>query len=252
MVGEHHIALSIQVRAPPLAGGNYGQELAISGGIVSFRRVHLAAEVLDRLHALPLVLLQLSSDGELAGICPDLKGTREVGYQKHWGFCQAFLQGGERLFFRWAPFPGCILAQELGQWAGNIREVADEALVVVGHTQEDLQLLLVAWPRPGGNGFYLCRIRGNSGSMYHVAQVLHAIKPKRTLTALGKQPMLPQLRKYPCKMLCMSCIVGGKDEDVIEIHSAKLIQMLSENIIHEALESCRGVHEPKWHNCVLE
>ena len=87
MVCEYHILFAVKVRPPALTCGNYSQELAIPSGIVALSAVQLPAEVLDRLHAVSLVLLQLCSDGEQAGIRPYLEGTLKVGYQKHRGFC---------------------------------------------------------------------------------------------------------------------------------------------------------------------
>ena len=57
VVREHHIAFAVKVRPPSFACGNYGQELAISGRVVPLCTVQLPAEVLDRLKAMPLVLL---------------------------------------------------------------------------------------------------------------------------------------------------------------------------------------------------
>ena len=80
MVSEYHVSFAVKVRPPPFTCGNYRQEFSISGGIVPFRTVQLPAEVLDRLHALSLVLLQLCADGEQAGVSPDLEGTLKVWY----------------------------------------------------------------------------------------------------------------------------------------------------------------------------
>ena len=110
MVGEHHIAFAVKVRPPPLTCGNYGQKLTISCRVVPLCTVQLPAEVLDRLHAVPLVLLQLSSDGKLAGIGPYLEGLRKIWDEKHWGFRQKLLESRKSLLLSRTPLPSGLLA----------------------------------------------------------------------------------------------------------------------------------------------
>jgi hypothetical protein len=44
----------------------------------------------------------------------------------------------------------------------------------------------------------------------------------------------------------------GVNEGIIEICSAKLVEIGSENIIDEIFEGCQGIGETKWHNQELE
>ena len=110
VVREHHITFAVKVRLPPFACGNYGQELTISGRVVLLCAVQLPAEVLDRLHAVSLVLLQLSTDCKQAGVGPYLEGPGEVWDEKHRGFRQTLLESGEGLLLFWAPLLCSILA----------------------------------------------------------------------------------------------------------------------------------------------
>ena len=42
------------------------------------------------------------------------------------------------------------------------------------------------------------------------------------------------------------------NEDIIQIHQYKVIEVLSENVIHEPLECCWGIAQAKRHHSVLE
>jgi hypothetical protein len=42
------------------------------------------------------------------------------------------------------------------------------------------------------------------------------------------------------------------NEGIIEVRSAKLVEIGSKNIIDEILEGCWGIGETKWHNQGLE
>ena len=45
-----------------------------------------------------------------------------------------------------------------------------------------------------------------------------------TLSALGNEPMMPQLRKNPSKVLGMGFIIRGEDEDVVEVDNYKVVK----------------------------
>ena len=49
-------------------------------------------------------------------------------------------------------------------------------------------------------------------------------------------------------MFLMICRVVGINEDVVEVDDHTHIQEITEDVIHEMLESCRSIGKSEWHN----
>ena len=60
-----------------------------------------------------------------------------------------------------------------------------------------------------------------------------------TLAELCKEPVGPENAEYFPKMLDMLLRGLGNDEDVIKVHDHILVQLLTEQLVHELLE-CTG------------
>ena len=251
MVCEDSVLLPCKVGSPPLAGSHNGQQLPLPSVVVPLSAVELPAVVLNRLHAPALVLLQLCTNGKLAGICAHLKGEAEVRDQQD-GCCgQPVLQLLKGLCMWRAPLPGSILAQQLCKGSCKVGKTRDKPLVVVCHAQKHPELLHISGGRPGGDSLDFGWVWRDPSSSHHVPQVLYTVQAKGALLKLGKQPMLPQLPQDPLQVLGMFLIRPGEDEYVIQVHSHKIIQVVAQNLVHKPLESCRSISEPKRHHCIL-
>ena len=75
---------------------------------------------------------------------------------------------------------------------------------------------------------------------------------KGTLFSLNLETVGAETAKYQLNMLGMFFYCFREDKNVININNDKLIQKVMQNIIHEALESSRGIGEAKWHNLELK
>ncbi len=49
-------------------------------------------------------------------------------------------------------------------------------------------------------------------------------------------------------MLSVLCGVIGIDEDVVQVYDYGNVKHVSKNVVHEALERCRSIGEPKRHD----
>ena len=76
---------------------------------------------------------------------------------------------------------------------------------------------------------------------------------KTTLLEVGKKAVFPQFLENPSDGVNMSLAwVFGIDEDVIEVNNDKDIEFLGQDLVNVALETGRGVGQPKRHYLVLE
>jgi hypothetical protein len=77
------------------------------------------------------------------------------------------------------------------------------------------------------------------------------LQPKITLAKLGIQLMLSQLLQHKPQMLLMLLLILGVNQDVINEHHNKLIQILHKNFVHQIHELGRCIGQSKRHDCVL-
>jgi hypothetical protein len=76
-------------------------------------------------------------------------------------------------------------------------------------------------------------------------------KPKLTLGELGVEAMFTKLFENEAKMLFMLFFRSGVDKNVVKIDHHEFVEILHEDIIHEARESCWSIGEAKGHDGVF-
>lgn len=74
---------------------------------------------------------------------------------------------------------------------------------------------------------------------------------KLTLLSLDENFILQKSLKDQKDVLGVFLNVAGENQDVIQVNKNELIEHVSENIIYEGLEYCRGVGESKGHNQIF-
>ena len=62
-------------------------------------------------------------------------------------------------------------------------------------------------------------------------------KPELTLRELGIQTVLAEFGKNETKVFSMLLLRFGVDKDIIKVHYDKFVEVLHENIVHQARES---------------
>ena len=70
-----------------------------------------------------------------------------------------------------------------------------------------------------------------------MAEVIKFLQPKCTFLAFGLEAMLAKLSEDPAKVPSMFFSICRKYQNVIKIHGDKDIQVCSEDIVHQPLES---------------
>jgi len=60
--------------------------------------------------------------------------------------------------------------------------------------------------------------------------------------------VLSESAEYFSNMVLMFFGIVGVDKNVVEIDNDTDIKQVTENVVHEALESGRSVRKTKWHN----
>jgi hypothetical protein len=75
---------------------------------------------------------------------------------------------------------------------------------------------------------------------------------KSALIELDEQLLVLQSLEDQLQMINMIFHSFTKDKDVIHKYQDKLPHIHCKNRIHEALKSCRGIAQPKWHDSKLE
>ena len=69
-----------------------------------------------------------------------------------------------------------------------------------------------------------------------------------TFVRMGIETMLPEMTENLMDMFLVFCRVIGVDEDVVEVDGDIYVQKVTENVIHESLESSRGIGQSKRHD----
>jgi hypothetical protein len=77
------------------------------------------------------------------------------------------------------------------------------------------------------------------------------LKPECTLAELGIKLMVTKSLQNNPKMLLILFFIFGVDQDVINEHHDKLVQLWHEYEVHQVYEMCRSFGESKQHNQIL-
>jgi dynactin complex subunit len=77
------------------------------------------------------------------------------------------------------------------------------------------------------------------------------LKSECTLTELGIKLMVMKLLHNNLKMLLMLFFILRVDQDIINEHHDKLVQLWHEYEVHQVHQMCRSIGESKRHNQIL-
>ena len=85
-----------------------------------------------------------------------------------------------------------------------------------------------------------------------MAEKSDLLKPKLALTEFPKQLMVSKHLKHKSKILLMLCLGTRVDEDIVDKHDNKLVQIWMENPVHQIHEHGRGISQAEWHDKELK
>ena len=81
-----------------------------------------------------------------------------------------------------------------------------------------------------------------------VSQILYCVLVELTLFSFGIEAMLAEMVKNLVDMFAMFSRVARVDKDIIKIDYNTYIEEVLEDVVHEMLESSRGISKTKGHH----
>ena len=87
-----------------------------------------------------------------------------------------------------------------------------------------------------------------AGGRENISQILYCVLVELTLFHFGIEAMLAETAENLTDMFAMFSGVARVDKDIIEIDYNTYIEEVLEDVVHETLESSRGVSKSKRHH----
>ena len=148
--------------------------------------------------------------------------------------------------------PSCTFPSKSGERDDGIRVSINESSVEVIEPEKGLNVLDI--PR-----FWLFQncldfVRGHPEALWaeDVTEIFNSIGVELTFVCVSIKPVDTEMSEDFSDMFVVFLQVIGVDQDVIKIYNHEDIYHVSKNVIHEALESGRGIGKSKWHNQLFE
>src|SRR5882724_6555283 len=133
------------------------------------------------------------------------------------------------------------------EWNGDFRISENESSVKIGETKERLDVF--DFPGFGPILDYLDFVRrhGEAFGRQHISQVFAGSDVEFTFVCTGKKSVSAESAKYFSDMSLVFGNIVRVDEYVIQIDDDNDVNHVRENVIHQPLESCRGISKPFRH-----
>lgn len=144
-----------------------------------------------------MVLLQHGANGPVGSIRLDGECPGEIGHREHGSCTQSPLQLHESILLQLPPCEWYPLAGQVRQWCGDLSEMCDESVVVVGKAKELLNLPLRArgWPIPDSGNLGL--VHPHPTLADRMSQVRNLTLSERTLTLFREEFVFSEASQYP-------------------------------------------------------
>jgi hypothetical protein len=180
-----------------------------------------------------------------------LERLGSIWRNKNWCRSELLFQHLEAFFTLRSPKEFLVFLEEISDRLCDFGEVLNETAAIACQTEEAPDLFDVLRCNPLDYGLDSLWIHGNAFGRDDMPKVGDFGKPKLTLGELGVEAMFTKLFENEAKMLFMLFFRFGVDKNVVKIDHHEFVEILHEDIIHEARESCRCIGEAKGHDGVF-
>ena len=231
-----------EVWAPVAYGVYKADELALVGGEGTVSRRDGPTEEGNGV----LVLEQHRAKPVRRGVAFNDEWPREVRECKNRGRGDRRLEHPERC--RCVVIPGEALLQKCRQWGSDGVVVVDELAVVPREAQESADRTRGAGLGPVGHHLHLGGIHSDTFVGDDVAEVGDGGDPKSALGALDEELVLLQHGEHGAQVAEVVGLGGAIDQNIIKKHKHEPAKEWTQHVVHERLERCRGVAQPKRHH----
>ena len=97
------------------------------------------------------------------------------------------------------------------------------------------------------NGLYFVGGHRETSGRQDVAEIFDAFVVELTFLWFGIQPVLPESAEDLLDLFMVSSFIRRINENIVKVDDNTNVQHISEDIVHEVLESAGGVGKPKRH-----
>jgi len=132
---------------------------------------------------------------------------------------------------------------------GNVGVVWNELTVEIGEAKEGAYVLDFSWSWPFGDAVEFDRVHGELARFDDHSEVFYLICGKFALLKFEVQIEFSHALEDMLGAFLLGSGVGGEDEEVIHVDDEpSFCDHVPEGVIHESLESGRGVGEAEEHD----
>jgi hypothetical protein len=157
------------------------------------------------------------------------------------------LQGIEGRLAFLGPGPRRGLVSETCERDYDVQVVQDETTIEVGKAKERLYILHFSECGPLEDGIDLVRGHMKTFGGEHKTKILDCILVELTFVRPDVQAVLLESAKDFFYVLPVRGEVVGEDEDVVQIDNDTVVEEILKYVVHETLESGRGIGKFKRH-----
>jgi hypothetical protein len=179
------------------------------------------------------------------GVAIDNKVFARIRRSKHWSGSQLVLEGLETLLTLVCPLKLNAFVKQISQRLSNLGKVLDESTAIACKDEKTSHLLNVLQRSPVKNSLNSFRVNSDTILGNHMTKVGYFQKPEFTFGELGIQLMLSKLLQNKTKMFSMLFLVLRKYQDIIQIYHDELVEVIHEDIIHQAGERSWSIRQAK-------
>ena len=171
---------------------------------------------------------------------------------KNQNTCKRLLKSLKGFLTRVGEIPSCTFLSKSGEWDDGIGVPINESLVEVIEPKKGLNVLDIPGFRPFQNCLDFVRGHPKALGAEDVTEIFNSIRMELTFICASIKLMSTEMSEDFSDMFVVFLQVIGVDQDVIEIYNHRDIYHVSENVIHKALESGRGIGKSEQHNQPFE